>query len=229
MPKGFESLNTIVYRQSLVDVDVSDTGFIFMNDMYFCRYLSGLCTQENDNHPRFATKLQVFHLDKINIKDPTNITVNEITMKNLEDCNDDSIKIEAGKSNKAAAYNIKLNTFKIINLTTGQNIKAINFAERGVGSWSQWQFHDANWSLGKFIFVQEKADFENNCKTFQLVIFTMEEHKTGHLLNLPNNLIGGTVRSQIERTEMILPGNRIHVDMRGLVLVTEDFMVLAKF
>ena len=76
---------------------------------------------------------------------------------------------------------------------------------------------------------QEKAEFENNLKTFQIVIFSNEKHKTGHLLNLPNYLIGATVRSKIERTEMILPGNTIHVDMRGMVMVTEDFMVLTKF
>ncbi len=211
-----------------MDVDVSDTGFIFMNDKYFCRYLSGLYTRENETNPRFATKLQVFRLDRINTEDPTNINVNDITMRNLEDCNDDSIKIEAGKSNRAAAYNIKLNSFKIINLKTGHVIKAIDLADRGRGNWSQWQFYDANWSLGNFIFVQEKTDFEN-LKTFQLVIFSLEEHKTGHLLNLPNYLIGGTVRSKIERTEMILPGNTIHVDMRGIVMVTEDFFVLTKF
>ena len=211
-----------------MDVDVSDTGFIFMNDKYFCRYLSGLYTRENETNPRFATKLQVFRLDKINTEDPTNINVNDITMRNLEDCNDDSIKIEAGKSKRAAAYNVKLNSFKIIDLKAGHVIKAIDLAESGGGNWSQWQFYDANWSLGNFIFVQEKADFIN-LKTFQLVIFSLEEHKTDHLLNLPNYLIGGTVRSKIERTEMILPGNTIHVDMRGIVMVTEDFIVLTKF
>ena len=210
-------------------MDASDTGFIYMNDTYFCRYLSGLYTRENETNPRFATKLQVFSLDRINIEDPTTLTVNDIVMRNLEDCNDDSIKIEAGKSNRAAAYNIKLNSFKIINLTNGQVIKAIDLSERRGGAWSQWQFYDANWCLGKFIFVQEKADFESDFKTFQLVIFSFEEHKTGHLLNLPNYLIGGTVRSKIEKTEMILPGNMIHVDMRGMVLVTEDFIVMTKF
>ena len=63
-----------------MDVDVSDTGFIFMNDKYFCRYLSGLYTRENETNPRFATKLQVFRLDRINTEDPTNINVNDITM-----------------------------------------------------------------------------------------------------------------------------------------------------
>lgn len=37
------------------------------------------------------------------------------------------------------------------------------------------------------------------------------------------------LRTNIERTEMILPGNMVHVDMRGMVLVTEDFMVLTKW
>ena len=225
----YNNHKVVLFRKSLVDVGLSDTGFIFMNDKYFCRYLSGLYTRENESNPRFATKLQVFQSDKINIKDPTNVNVNDIAMRNIEDCNDDSIKLEAGQSNRAAAYNVKLSSFKIINLTNGQVIKAINFAESGGGIWSQWQFYDANWSLGNFIFVQEKAEFENNLKTFQMVIFSNEKHKTGHLLNLPNYLIGATVRSKIERTEMILPGNTIHVDMRGMVMVTEDFMVLAKF
>lgn len=216
-------------RKSLVDMDASDTGFIYMNDKYFCRYLSGLYTRENETNPRFATKLQVFSLDRINTEDPTTLTVNDIVMRNLEDCNDDSIKIEAGKSNRAAAYNVKLNSFKIINLTNCQVIKAIDLSERRGGAWSQWQFYDANWSLGNFIFVQEKADFESDLKTFQLIIFSLEEHKTGHLLNLPNYLIGGTVGSKIEKTEMILPGNMIHVDMKGIVLVTEDFIVMTKF
>ena len=191
----YNNHKVVLFRKSLVDVGLSDTGFIFMNDKYFCRYLSGLYTRENESNPRFATKLQVFQSDKINIKDPTNVNVNDIAMRNIEDCNDDSIKLEAGQSNRAAAYNVKLSSFKIINLTNGQVIKAINFAESGGGIWSQWQFYDANWSLGNFIFVQEKAEFENNLKTFQMVIFSNEKHKTGHLLNLPNYLIGATVSS----------------------------------
>ena len=183
-------------RKSLVDEGVSDTGFIYMNDKYFCRYLSGIFTQENESNPRFITKLQVFQLDKIEAKDPYNVKVNEITMTNLEDCNDDSIRIEHGNSSRVAAYNVKLKTFKIINISSGHVIKAINFhkSERVGESLSHWQFYDASWSLGNFIFLREKTDFGSNLKILQLVIFSLEEHKTGHLLNLPNFLIGGTVR-----------------------------------
>ena len=50
-----------LYRKPLVEANICDTGFIFLNDRYFLRYLSGLYTL---NHkPSFATKLQVFDVE----------------------------------------------------------------------------------------------------------------------------------------------------------------------
>ena len=55
--------------------------------------------------------------------------------------------------------------------------------------------YDACWSLGRFMFVREvpnPVDVEK--KTLQNIIVTMEENHKDHLQQLPNFLIGSTVR-----------------------------------
>ena len=54
---------------------------------------------------------------------------------------------------------------------------------------------DAGWSLGRFMFVREVPNpADVNKKTLQEIIVTMEENHSDHLQQLPNFLIGSTVR-----------------------------------
>ena len=55
--------------------------------------------------------------------------------------------------------------------------------------------YDAGWSLGRFMFVREVPNPEDvNRKTLQTIIVTMKENEKDHLQQLPNFLIGSTVR-----------------------------------
>ena len=221
-----------ISRKSLVEDSICDTGFIFMNRRYFCRYLSGLYNTADDL-PRFATKLQVFDMTDLENTKPWIVDVNEASVKDFEDCNDDSMKLEPGISNRMAAYNANKKSFKIINIEDGSIIQFIDFntaaGPRPRNRFSTWQFHDANWCFDKFVFLQERPGFETQTKSFQLIIFTMERNKTDHLLNLPNFLIGNSLKCDMEKDLMIVPSDKIYADLKGIVIATEEFFVMSSF
>ena len=221
-----------ISRKSLVEDSICDTGFIFMNRRYFCRYLSGLYNTADDL-PRFATKLQVFDMTDLENTKPWIVDVNEASVKDFEDCNDDSMKLEPGISNRMAAYNANKKSFKIINIEDGSIMQFIDFntaaGPRPRNRFSTWQFHDANWCFDKFVFLQERPGFETQTKSFQLIIFTMEKNKTDHLLNLPNFLIGNSLKCDMEKDLMIVPSDKIYADLKGIVIATEEFFVMSSF
>lgn len=221
-------------KKSLVEADICDTGFILLNERFFCRYLSGIFSK--NNAPKFGTKIQVFSVNELETCKPWIVEINDSDVIDFEDCNEDSVKLESGKSKRLAAFNVYKRLFKIVDIEASCVIMKIDFRNSfknfslGRRSFTAWQLYDCNWSLGRFIFINETNKVDKfDKKTFQVIIVTEEENEKDHLLNLPNFLIGNTVDSNIDKTEMIVPSNRLHVDMRGLVIVTEDFLLHARF
>ena len=101
-------------RKSLVEGNICDTGFIFLNHGYFLRYLSGLFA--SDNQPKFATKIQVFQAKDLATVQPWIVDINQSDVLDFGDCNDDSLKLEPGLSSRIAAFNVYNSSFKIIDI-----------------------------------------------------------------------------------------------------------------
>ena len=101
-------------RKSLVEGNICDTGFIFLNQSYFLRYLSGLFA--SDNRPKFATKIQVFEANDLTKVQPWIVDINQSDVLDFGDCNDDSLKLEPGVSSRIAAFNVYNSSFKIIDI-----------------------------------------------------------------------------------------------------------------
>ena len=101
-------------RKSLVEGNICDTGFIFLNHGYFLRYLSGLFA--SDNQPKFATKIQVFQAKDLTTVQPWIVDINQSDVLDFGDCNDDSLKLEPGLSSRIAAFNVYNSSFKIIDI-----------------------------------------------------------------------------------------------------------------
>ena len=57
----------------------------------------------------------------------------------------------------------------------------------------------------------------------------MERNKTDHLLNLPNFLIGNSLKCDMEKDLMIVPSDKIYADLKGIVIATEEFFVMSSF
>jgi len=226
------SINSLSFRTSIKKSLVEphnngtcDTGFIFLNESYFCRSLSGF-------HPplHFSTQIQVFDVNDLKNCKPRIIDINQSTVKDYGDCNEDCINLEPGNSCRVSAYSQYKKNFKILNIKTGEQLMLIDFTDKGCYRtlFTTWQMYDANWTLGKFVFLQEVPNLETLKKSFQLIVVTDQKNRSGHLKNLPNLLIGNSLESDMEKHDMIVPGNRVHVDVRGLVLVTEQFLMISK-
>ena len=217
-------------RKSLVEAEICETGFIHLNEKFFCRYLSGIFS---DSSPKFSTKLQVFDLEDLEHTSPWIVNVNQSDVKDFEDCNEDSIKLEQGASHRVAVFNVYKSLFKILNIETGDvklKIDLRNSNILGRRSFTAWQLYDSNWSFGRFLFLSEINNIQQlNKKTFQIIIVTPEENHREHLLDLPHFLIGNKLESGVEKQEMIIPSNRVHLDLTGAVIVTEEFILQAKF
>ena len=108
-----------------MEANICDTGFIFLNDCYFLRYLSGLYTQQNK--PRFATKLQVFDATQLETIQPWIVDVSHSEVLDFGDCNDDSIHLESGTSSRVASFNVHSKEFKILDLRNGDILLMVNF------------------------------------------------------------------------------------------------------
>ena len=111
-------------RKSLVEGNICDTGFIFLNQKFFLRYLSGLFS--SDNRPKFATKIQVFMAKDLDKIQPWIVDINQSDVLDFGDCNDDSLKLESGTSSRVAAFNVYNSTFKIINIATREPVLLVD-------------------------------------------------------------------------------------------------------
>ena len=112
-------------RKPLVEANICDTGFIFLNDRYFLRYLSGLVTI---NHkPSFATKLQVFDATDLEAGTPWIVDVSQADVRDFGDCNEGSVHLESGTSTRLAAFNVHSKEFKILDIRDGDTLLRVNF------------------------------------------------------------------------------------------------------
>ena len=191
------SINSLNFRTSIKKSLVEphnngtcDTGFIFMNESYFCRSLSGF---QPPLH--FSTQIQVFEVSDLKNCKPRIIDINKSTVKDYGDCNEDSVNLEPGKSNRVAAYSQYKKNFKILNIQTGEQLMLIQFTHNLFyrSLFTTWQMYDANWSLGRFVFLQEVPNLESTKKSFQFIVVTEEKNRSGHLKDLPNLLIGNSI------------------------------------
>ena len=112
-------------RKSLVEANICDTGFIFLNESYFMRYLSGLYTR--DHKPSFATKLQVFDARQLERCRPWIVDVSHSDVRDFGDCNDDSLHLESGTSSRVASFNVHSKEFKILDIRNGHILLTVNF------------------------------------------------------------------------------------------------------
>ena len=109
----------------MVEANICDTGFIFLNDRYFLRYLSGLHTL---NHkPSFATKLQVFEATALETCTPWIVDVSQSDVRDFGDCNEGSVHLESGSSSRLASFNVHSKEFKILDIRDGDILLRINF------------------------------------------------------------------------------------------------------
>ena len=111
-------------RKSLVEGNICDTGFIFLNQRFFLRYLSGLFTL--NNKPKFATKIQVFKAKDLEKVQPWIVDINQSDVLDFGDCNDDSLKLEPGTSSRVAAFNVYNSTFKIIDIAKREPVLIVD-------------------------------------------------------------------------------------------------------
>ena len=114
-----------LYRKPLVEANICDTGFIFLNDRYFLRYLSGLYSL--NNKPSFATKCQVFSVQELEKSRPWIVDVSHSDVRDFGDCNDDSLHLEAGPSSRLASFNVHSKEFKILDIRDGDTLLRVNF------------------------------------------------------------------------------------------------------
>ena len=112
-------------RKSLVEANICDTGFIFLNQKYFLRYLSGLYSL--NNKPSFATKCQVFDVEELEGGSPWIVDVSHSDVRDFGDCNDDSLHLEAGPSSRMASFNVHSKEFKILDISNGDILLRVNF------------------------------------------------------------------------------------------------------
>ena len=112
---------------------------------------------------------------------------------------------------------------------------------------SVWQMYDANWVGGNFMFVKDAPQLNAKKKMLQVIIVTQEKNKTNHLQQFQNFLIGTSIRywkahslfkdipdhadfsPVLEFGDVITPGTRVHVDLAGVAIVNEDFIVNRSF
>jgi len=216
-------------RKSLVEGNICDTGFIFLNQSYFLRYLSGLFA--SDNRPKFATKIQVFKAKDLEKVQPWIVDINQSDVLDFGDCNDDSLKLEPGTSSRVAAFNVYNSTFKIIDIVKREPVLLVDLSSHfGLNSmFSVWQMYDANWVGGNFMFVKDVPQLNSNKKMLQVIVVTKNKNKTDHLPQFQNFLTGTSISPVLEFGDVLTPGTRVHVDLAGVAIVNEDFMLNSSF
>jgi len=220
-----------VVGKAVMKDSVSDSGFILLNERFLLRYLSGLFSYQSD--PKFATRLQVFERNALEDQafQPWVVEVNQIEVTDFSDCNDDSLKLEAGPSSRIAAFNAYNNTFRIIDLVTRSPLVSVDLKQEASVSpmFSCWQLYDGNWIGGNFVFLKEVPQLEGEDRMLRLVLVTDKENKVGsHVPGLPNFLLGQEI-SPLQSNAFLPPTTRAKVDLHGVALVSEELCLLASF
>ena len=151
----------------------------------------------------FMTKIQVFEVDELTEGCPRIIDINKCDMDDIGDSTDDNITLEEGQSSRLAAYNPYRKNFQIINIESGERILQIDFHSRlhslpNSIILPQPQFYNGNFSLGRFIFLQEVPILTPVSVRghFRLIVVTEERNTSGHLANFPNCIIGNSFRNR---------------------------------
>jgi len=183
--------------------------------------------------PKFATRLQVFERNALEDQAfrPWVVEVNQIEVTDFSDCNDDSLKLEAGPSSRIAAFNAYNNTFRIIDLLTRSPLVSVDLRQEASVSpmFSCWQLYDGNWIGGNFVFLKEVPQLEGEDRVLRLVLVTDKENKVGsHVPGLPNFLLGQEI-SPLQSNAFLPPTTRVKVDLHGVALVSEELCLLASF
>jgi len=216
-------------RKNLVEGNICDTGFIFLNQSFFLRYLSGLYA--SDSRPKFASKIQVFQTNDLAKAQPWIVDVNQSDVLDFGDCNDDSLKLEPGFSSRIATFNVYNSSFKILDIKQGQTLLYVDMSPRAGMSplFSVWQMYDANWIGGNFMFVKDVSLLNNKKKTLQVIVVTDDSSRSDSLPHYPHFLKGSTISPVLEVGDILAPGTRVHVDTAGIVIVSEEFILNASF
>merc|ERR1712130_1002496 len=82
---------------------------------------------------------------------------------------------------------------------------------------------------GNFMFIKDVPQLNTNKKMLQVIVVTMRKNNTNHLHQFKNFLTGTTISPVLEFGDVLTPGTRVHVDLGGVAIINEDFLLNASF
>jgi hypothetical protein len=203
-----------VLRKPHLEGEVSDTGFIFLNDRFFLRQLEELFPESDC----FATQVQVFKLEPhlaLAALEPSVIDVNRQEVSYSME-GEDSLRLEPGAASRLAIFNALANSFKVFDLPSGSLLQCLDLRlETSLGAGPLLdvrQWFPAGWVGGRFALLAELVRPEGSSLRLVLVV-------EGELV-LGRELGSGGMGPMPDPTRAV-------ADLAGAVLVTEDRWLVA--